>query len=245
MIDMLTLFRQHHLKQKRSTQQGFSLIEIILYVAILTIILSGMITFAWDVIYGQEKALAQQTVQQAGRLALERISYEIRQAEAVTLVSASEISLNTDAGTKTILLNAGSVTLDGVALTSDQITVNDLTFTDYSQGGSDHISIEIEIASDNQNPQFAASFTSASSVELNAQFNQERNALFDFSGMNLHSSNERIRRIDVENTGDTTLVIDAIRVSWSGTVGTPNITRVRIDGTNLWTGSAGSGTTLD
>src|SRR3989344_8835546 len=73
--------------------KGFTLIELILYIAIVGIFISGAILFAWDIIYGRVRSNAQQQVSQNLRLAGKRMIYEIRNASDVNSISASSLSL--------------------------------------------------------------------------------------------------------------------------------------------------------
>lgn len=79
----------------RITDRGFTFIELILYVSILTIMLSVIIPFAWDVIGGSIKSSAQQEVNTQARYLSERIKYEIRNALNVNVLGNSLIILST------------------------------------------------------------------------------------------------------------------------------------------------------
>lgn len=118
-------------------QQGFTLIELILYIAIVTIVVSAMIPFAWNVIGGGVKSTTEQEVFSNARLVSERIKYEIRNASAINSVAASSISLGSPAtvidlsGDKIrIAPNGGAA----VNLNSNDTTATALTFTNYTSG---------------------------------------------------------------------------------------------------------------
>src|SRR3989338_5449622 len=89
--------------------RGFTLIELILYIALVSIFITGAISFSWDVVYGREKAYQLQIVEQNGRSALARISYEIRRAKDIQSVSASQIVLDNGGSTTTINLSSGAI----------------------------------------------------------------------------------------------------------------------------------------
>ena len=57
---------------------GFTFIELILYVAIVTIILSALVPFAWSAIETGVKSAVKQEVNANARYLSERIKYEIR-----------------------------------------------------------------------------------------------------------------------------------------------------------------------
>ena len=69
--------------QKSKLKRGFTLIEMILYIAIVSIFLTGLVYFTWDLIYGRLKSYIQQEVNQNIRFASARIIYEIRNAKSV------------------------------------------------------------------------------------------------------------------------------------------------------------------
>lgn len=121
--------------------KGFTLIELILYVAIITIVMGALIPFAWNVIEGSAKSGVEQEVSSQARYVSERIKYEIRRASGITSVSATSISLtNFSPDTTTIIsLSGGKMQINKngtgpVNLNSDDTTittVGGVIFTDY------------------------------------------------------------------------------------------------------------------
>ena len=61
-------------------QQGFTLIEMILYIGIVSIFLGGVVRVAWNSIYGRVKAQVMEHVNYAARFTGKRMMYEIRNA---------------------------------------------------------------------------------------------------------------------------------------------------------------------
>lgn len=136
------------------SEYGFTFIEIILYVAIISIIMSSLIPFAWNVIGGATKSSAQQEVFSQARLISERIKYEIRNASGITSVGATSISLtNFSPDTTAVIdLSSGKVRINkngagAVNLNSDDTNVTNLTFTDYtsSDNKTKHIQFSFTI----------------------------------------------------------------------------------------------------
>jgi Tfp pilus assembly protein PilE len=84
--------------------RGFTFIEAILYVAIVSVMLSALIPFAWDIIEGGARSSVQQEVSSNARFISERIKYEIRNATGINgttdCASASKIIslVNNNAG---------------------------------------------------------------------------------------------------------------------------------------------------
>lgn len=73
--------------------RGFTFIEAILYMAIVSIMLTALIPFAWNIVEGGSKSSVQQEVSSNARYISERIKYEIRNASGINTVSSSNISL--------------------------------------------------------------------------------------------------------------------------------------------------------
>lgn len=126
--------------KKIKTEQGFTFIELILYMAIISIVMSALIPFAWNVIEGGVKSSSQQEVFSQARFVSERIKYEIRNANSINSVSPTSISLavSPPANNPTIIdLSAGNIRIKlggspAVNLNSADTKITTLTFTDYS-----------------------------------------------------------------------------------------------------------------
>ena len=120
---------------------GFTFIELILYISIVTLMLSAIIPFAWNIIGGGVKSSAEQEVSSQARYVSERIKWEIRDATDINSVSATSISLakpNLSLNPTTIDLSTGKIRItQGPAgtpynLNSDDTTITSLTFINYS-----------------------------------------------------------------------------------------------------------------
>ncbi len=126
----------------KNTEHGVTYIELLIYIAIVTTMMTGLIHFAWNVIEGAAKSKTQQEVYSQARYVTERIKYEIRNASGITPsgVSATSISLTETvaANNPTVIdLSGGNIRIKqgasaAVALNSQDTAVNSLTFTNYS-----------------------------------------------------------------------------------------------------------------
>jgi len=236
-------------------QKGFTLIELIVYLALVSVFLSGAIFFTWDVIYGREKAFQQQVVEQNGRAAPSRIAYEIRRAKDIQSVAGNQIVLDNDGSTTTIVLLEGAIqiTTGGAGhydLTSNQVKVTSLSFTDLTSNNEDTKGIAVNLILTQAQAAVSAELTAQTamsvSIELNSQFNQSRSLLLDASGAYLSSNNRSVLGITIQNTGSSDIALDQLTVSWTGTGGGENITEIQIGGGNIeWTDSQSSGSTID
>ncbi len=129
-------------------QKGFSLIELILYVALLAIIVTSLVTFGVDVVLIRSKNRVEQEVIANTRLVAKRIDFEIRNASAINSVGAQSISLANTAAIKNptiISFSGGRITIGWGSsgncptatpcfLTSSDVTVQSLLFDDMSSG---------------------------------------------------------------------------------------------------------------
>jgi len=159
--------------------RGFTLIELILYIALVSIFISAAITFAWDIIYGRAKSQVQLEVLQNLKLVSQKINYEIRSASAINSVTATSLSLaSLDAAhNPTVIdLNAGAVRIgygadancpssSPCSVTSNLVNVSSLTFSDLSTSVVDNIAYSLTIEANNlggrQEWQFTKSYRSA------------------------------------------------------------------------------------
>ena len=156
--------------------RGFTLVELILYIAIVTMLMTAVISFTSDIVYGRVKSQVHQEVNQNIRLASKRIIYEIKNASGVNSVSASSISLaSTDAGRNPTVIDISSGRLrigyggNQYFLTSNKVSVSSLTFTDLSAASSKNIKFSITVESTGDRKEFQKSETFETSVELRSQ----------------------------------------------------------------------------
>lgn len=144
------------MKKISNSHKGFTFIELILYVSILTIILSAIVPFAWNAVETGVKSAVQQEVNANVRYISERIKYEIRNATDINSVAATSISLatSTPATNPTIIaLSAGNITItqgaaSPVNLNSANTVINSLTFTNFTSldNKTKHIQFTITVA---------------------------------------------------------------------------------------------------
>ncbi len=231
-------------------QKGSSLIELILYISLVSIFISGAVLFAWDIMYGRQKVYAQQVVEQNGRSVLAQISQEIRTAQDISSVSQNQILLSN--GTQIdcdanglIIRPQGS---GPYTLTSNQVLISECIFSEIANADSNtkHIDVKLTLQQANAgSANFSAQTTMHQSVELNTAFNEARNVLLDVSQASFSPNQRWLENITLENTGSSDITISQINIAWTGTSGGENITDVNIDATNVWSGSSGSGSALD
>lgn len=163
---------------KQFNNRGFTFIELILYISIVTIMLTAIIPFAWNVIEGGAKSSVEQEVFSQARYVSERLKYEIRNANSINSVNSpiNTIDLNTPTNATTVIdLSGGKIRIKyGVAtaipLNSDDTTASSLTFTNYTSGDNKtkHIGFTFTIASNysGARQEFKETITLRSSAEV-------------------------------------------------------------------------------
>lgn len=165
----------------KKRQRGTTLVELILYIALISIFMGGAITFAWDIIYSRVKSNTQRIVSQNLRLVSERLSYELRNATSVSIPNATTLTLTNSTPSRsptTFLLSGGRIAIvygstcpappetDACFLTSNELTISNLTFTDTSASGSTNVTFSVTGTSTADVSEYNASETYTSSVEL-------------------------------------------------------------------------------
>lgn len=171
-------------KKKNIQTSGFTLIEIILYIAIVAIFISGTVLFAWNIIYGRIKSQVQLDVNYNLHFLTQRVSYELKNAVSIYSITTTDICLQmADAGrnptriyeqTGTIRTAWGGGSVDCTAMTndvqlnSDEIFINSLSFTDLSQGLSKNVQFTIDLQAVNVSgrPEWDFDANNTSSVEI-------------------------------------------------------------------------------
>lgn len=233
---------------------GFTLIELILYMTLVSSFVTGAVLFAWDVMYGREKFNQQQIVEQSTKSALARISYEIRRAKNSTSVTKEQLILDNGGTTTTIASSSGSVVITSggagpYTLTSNQVVVTDLSFTNVTPANNNSknikVSLSVKQASGIHSGQTPVATTMSESVELNSQFNQARSLLMDAGDVLLTTGNKKIENTFLLNSGTDSITVDKMMFTWTGAGVGNTLLSIRIGGSTVWSGSAVSGTLLD
>lgn len=166
--------------QKNPTQGGFTLIETLIYIAIVGMAVSSLIYFSIAVGNARTKSYVVEEVQASTRAALNIIERAVRTAESVdrevstfgadpgVLVlhvtdvtkEPTTIALSADDGTLTITEGAGEPQL----LMSDEVFVSNLVFTDLT-GSSTRERIRIEMTADYENASGNSNYTYSQSLQ--------------------------------------------------------------------------------
>lgn len=158
------------------------MIELIIYVALISIFISAAILFAWDIIYGRIKSQIYQDINQNLRFVSQRIASEIRNASGINAVNSNSISLSShdvnrnptviDLNNNQIRIgygNSGSCSISSpCSLSSNQLSVTQLLFENLStvDNKSKHIRYMLTINSNSDRKEWQRTKTVTASAEL-------------------------------------------------------------------------------
>ncbi|MFH0779396.1 MAG: prepilin-type N-terminal cleavage/methylation domain-containing protein [Parcubacteria group bacterium] len=166
------------------TARGFTLIELIVYICITSIVLMSSLSIAFLIINDQIKESVIAEVRGNGDFSMEKISYYAQRASAVNtqtvynsnpgklvLDYASNPQITIDAYDKTITLNGQAVTIkklrlkqgsgQAIDLTSDRVEV--INFSLLNLSGTNAVSIEADLSLKSVNPSSSAIYASENS----------------------------------------------------------------------------------
>ncbi|NQT50352.1 prepilin-type N-terminal cleavage/methylation domain-containing protein [Candidatus Kuenenbacteria bacterium] len=154
-------------------RKGFTLIEIIIYLGIVTVLLTACLSFAWVIINDQIKQEQLTEVNDAGTFVLDKITYHSKRANAINAqtlydlnpgklilnyVSGPQITIDTyekqitlgDTQTTITKLRLQHGSDPAVDITGDKINVTNFTISDLSNANA--YTIQIEFAIETVNP---------------------------------------------------------------------------------------------
>ncbi len=172
------------------THRGFTLIEILIYIGLVSVFLIICTSFAWTAINSKIKSQAILEVQQNARLAIERMVQEIHAAKDIN-IAQSDFDINLafpeNAGRKLSLvmeyagidptefdvsfniLQIKQETSGPYALTSSNVKVTDLTFTNLSTVNNKTRNIRIRLAIEHINPEDREPWEASVTLETTAE----------------------------------------------------------------------------
>ncbi len=128
---------------------GFTLVEMIMVIAIFSVLLFAIAGFFIMTIQSRGKSQARIEVQEQARTAIERVAYDIRRATSTTLALGANVNVATGSASFNLISSVASrnptifTVSNGIlyvkygtgsttALTSKDVTINSLIFTNLS-----------------------------------------------------------------------------------------------------------------
>lgn len=177
-----------YILRKRKNTKAFTLIEMLLYIGVAGMVLSSLVAFGWNMMGIGAKSGTHADVVSNERLVAEKLSFFIREATDidatnsdfgvnVATTTGSKITLHAVAPNDPIVFDvSGGVlrvtqgTAAPVALTSSNVSVSSLVFTNFSSadGKAKNIGFEIQLAtiSASNRSEYASASALRSSAEL-------------------------------------------------------------------------------
>ncbi|MCA9363812.1 type II secretion system protein [Candidatus Kaiserbacteria bacterium] len=123
-----------------TTTKGFSLIEVIVYIAVLVLLSSAAVTtlLSFDTALLRNKT--ERVLTNAATVALERMEHDMRDALTADTTVSGQLTLTSPDATTVFSTDSGQLVLevDGVdqgPLTPSDVTVDSVTFTRYISAG--------------------------------------------------------------------------------------------------------------
>lgn len=168
---------------QHANQKGFSLLEVVVSIAIFSFILLATISFIFWMQASSAKTKAQGQTQENAKRALDVIAYELRGAQSIytPTTTQSQLSLETpryaQGGQPSAFIDfflcGQSLCLkkesqEPVAITSESVAVTALAFTNIANGTSSSVQISITVSNKNpaNQPADASTVTLTSTVAL-------------------------------------------------------------------------------
>ena len=175
---------------KNNTLRGFTLIETLLYLALIVIFLGALLPVVLQIADTGAKNNTTQEVDAVARYASERMLYEIRNASSVNIASSSfGINLAASSGAMLSLANFSSTlnptvfnvasgtlmitrgTSTSIGLTSSNTIVSSLIFSNHSTSTFQNIELTLVVAdnSSSTRTEFAVSTTVNTAAEVRSK----------------------------------------------------------------------------
>ena len=171
-------------KEKRRFLTGFTLTEVLVYVAVLSIIISAVSGFLIWTVRSNTKAKVMRETQDNARRAMEIMTYEIKEAKSVYTPTTTsnqlclETTHNLPEGEKTTYIDfylcedrlcLKKESQSPIALTSDRVKVSNLVFTQIATASpipSIQIDLQINYKSPANRPEYQAELNLKSTASL-------------------------------------------------------------------------------
>jgi type II secretory pathway component PulJ len=168
---------------KRISKKAFTLMEILIYIGVLGLIVGTVSSFLiWGINSHTKSKVMRETLDNARR-AMEIMGYEIREAKSIytPTTTANQLSLETThhlpEGEKTSFIDfylcnshlcLEKESQDPIALTSDNLEVSNLVFTQVITGNipSIQISLKVNYKNPTNRPEYQAEVESISAASL-------------------------------------------------------------------------------
>lgn len=143
-------------------QKGFTLIEMLVYIALLLLITSALIMTFLSLDDTLVRNQTERTLTQEASVTLEHLLHHIRRADYVIDASGNSLELYSVYGTTRYYLSGGIIMVEDASghtgsLTTDSVSVRELEFTHFIGDNTDLVRVEMKLSAETK----AASSTRA------------------------------------------------------------------------------------
>ena len=129
-------------QRKNSKNRGFTLIEVVIYLALFTIIIGGGMVSTYSIIESTNAGSNQVTLQEEANFLLRKVDWALIGASSVSVIISPPTLIVTKTGLPTLLFDLNSSNLrltrggaSPVILNSSNTKVSNLSFTHITGGG--------------------------------------------------------------------------------------------------------------
>lgn len=158
-------------------KNGFTLIELILYMAIVAVLVGALVPLGWGVIEGGAESAVEQEVYSTARYVAQRIKYEIRNSVGINSVNPGSISLvkSLPGDNPTVIsVSSGQVRISrgggtARAINSSRADVASLVFTNYTSADNSTKHIQFTLTVDSAFPAGRQEYAKSVSLEGSAE----------------------------------------------------------------------------
>lgn len=173
---MFNLFLKKNIKKLNN--RGVTLLEVLLYVVLATIILGAIVAFIFSFSSTSAKSDLIRDINKQGSFAIDSVLKEIRLADGITTPSASSTSnsleINQGSTTVSVVLNSNKIgitrgTSSEEFVTNSSVYVSNLSFVNLSKSGTNgtiQVSFDIEDNASSSRFEFSYSESFLSSATL-------------------------------------------------------------------------------
>lgn len=108
--------------------RGFTLIETIIYIALLGFLMTGVLLSVYGIVESGSITQKKTATQDEGNFVIRKIEWALGSAKSVSLSGSSLLVGRTDGNVVFDISADGDITMNGNRLTSDAVEVNNLDF---------------------------------------------------------------------------------------------------------------------
>jgi len=125
-------------------QQGFTLIEVLIYLGLFAVLISGMLVSVLVIVEGGHRSQAKVTLQQEGDFVMSKFNQALNEAKTLT-VTGTELDIEMWSGPNSVFdINSGNITLDSgsgtpVDLNNTNTQVSNINYVHIGAGTSQEI----------------------------------------------------------------------------------------------------------